>query len=123
MRPIYAAALLVLCSAAVFGQAPTNYYSDSFSSIDSNSWQQNGSVSGGSSGLSGSGGSLISRLTAPTGIYYEVQMGARADKFGWELSKLLARLERCHDVHGVGVHRGTCKPHFFGRHLYRGQSH
>lgn len=77
MRRIICAAFLFV--PAVFGQY-TYYYTDAFSSIDGN-WTQNGSVSGGSSGLtatSSSGGSVISTLSVPytspaTPEYYEVK--------------------------------------------------
>src|SRR3989440_8368060 len=75
MRGVNLAALLVLSSAAALGQY-VPYYWDTFASIDTSKWQQNGSVSGGS-GLSGTSGSLIYRFAPPQGKpsnAYEVKL-------------------------------------------------
>ncbi len=58
------AALLAVVAAAYY----TNYYEDSFSSIDGTKWYLNGTLSAGSSGLTSTGtGSLISKVAVPGG--------------------------------------------------------
>ena len=49
------------------------YYTDIFTSIDTTKWTVNGSLSGTSNGLTGNG-SLVSKVTAPDGNDYDVQM-------------------------------------------------
>ena len=67
--------LLFFAPVPLFGYS--YYYSDTFSSINTSNWTQNGSLSAGSSGLTGSsdqGGSLISSLSVPdTPGLYEVK--------------------------------------------------
>jgi hypothetical protein len=57
--------------------AYTYYYGDSFSTINTTAWQQNGVLSAGSTGLTSSdpnGGALISKIAVPDGSSsYEVQ--------------------------------------------------
>ena len=57
-------AILLSLSPALFGYS--YYYTDNFPNVNSY-WTQNGSLSGGSSGLTASGtsGSVISTLTVP----------------------------------------------------------
>ena len=51
------------------------YYSDTLSSINTNNWYYNGTLSPGASGITTAGaGSLISKVSSPTGNDYEVKM-------------------------------------------------
>jgi hypothetical protein len=71
--------LSLFCLAVPAFGAYTYYYSDPLTSINPSNWSQNGSVSGGSTGLTASssnGGSLISKVAVP-GTYpanYEVKV-------------------------------------------------
>ena len=83
MKSLTTAVLLLLSCSVAFAQGYTPYYSDTFSTINSANWYSNGSVSGGSSGLYGTSGSLISKLAAPSpGNSYEVKMTLNLNSSG-----------------------------------------
>lgn len=87
-RACYVAWALVMLLASFGAPAPlqaayTPYYTDTFGTIDSTKWYQNGSLTGNggmtSYGLSGNG-SLISKLTPPAlSTDYQVETGIRID--------------------------------------------
>jgi hypothetical protein len=73
MKIRHAAALLL--ASPLLG-AYSYYYSDTLTSINSNNWYQNGTLTATSTGLTssgGSGGSLISKPGISTGNDYEIR--------------------------------------------------